>query len=75
VFSALRRPDLTHLTALIVADDVTSPIPQRELAQRLLPDVPWRGPEPANEWATLVRSDRAREALAWRPKYRWRGDD
>jgi UDP-glucose 4-epimerase len=75
VLAALRRPDLTHLTALIVADDVTSPIPPRELAQRLLPDVPWRGPELANEWATLVRSDRAREALEWRPKHRWRADD
>jgi nucleoside-diphosphate-sugar epimerase len=75
VFAALRRPELTHLTALIVADDVTSPIPPRELAQRLLPSVPWRGPEPSNEWATLVRSDRAREALEWRPKYRWRTED
>lgn len=72
VSAALRRPELTHLTALIVADDVTSPIPPRELAQRLLPNVPWRGPTPSNEWATLVRSDRAREALEWQPKYRWR---
>jgi nucleoside-diphosphate-sugar epimerase len=72
VIAALRRPDLGHLTALIIADDVTSPIPPRELAKRLLPDVPWRGPEPGNEWTTLVRSDRAREALEWRPQFRWR---
>jgi nucleoside-diphosphate-sugar epimerase len=75
VSAALGRPEPTHLTALIIADDVTSPIPPRELAKRLLPEVPWRGPEPTNEWATLVRSDRAREALGWRPKYRWRAED
>jgi UDP-glucose 4-epimerase len=72
VFAALRHPALTHLTALIIADDVTSPIPPRELAKRLLPDVPWRGPELVDEWATLVRSDRAREALGWQPLHRWR---
>jgi nucleoside-diphosphate-sugar epimerase len=75
VYAALHRSELTHLTALIVADDVTSPIPPRELARRLLPDVPWRGPEPRDEWASLVRSDRAREALGWRPQYRWRSED
>jgi nucleoside-diphosphate-sugar epimerase len=75
VLVALRCPELRHLTALIIADDVTSPIPPRELAKRLLPDVPWRGPEPVNEWATLVRSDRAREVLGWRPRYRWRADE
>ena len=50
VYAALRRSELMHLTALIVADDVTSPIPPRELARRLMPDVPWRGPEPTDEW-------------------------
>jgi nucleoside-diphosphate-sugar epimerase len=75
VFAALRCLELTHLTALIVADDVTSPIPPRELAKKLLPDVPWRGPEPTDEWAPLVRSDRAREALGWRPQHRWRSED
>jgi UDP-glucose 4-epimerase len=75
VLAALHHPDLTHLTAMIIADDVTSPIPPRELARRLLPDVPWRGPEPTDQWATLVRSDRAREALGWRPEYRWRDEE
>jgi nucleoside-diphosphate-sugar epimerase len=75
VHAALGRSERSHLTALIVADDVTSPIPSRELASRLLPDVPWRGPEPVNEWAPLVHSDRAREALGWRPQFRWRAVD
>ena len=75
VYAALRRPELTHLTTLIVADDVTSPIPPRELARRLLPGVPWRGPEPTDEWAPLVRSDRARAALGWQPQHRWQSED
>jgi len=72
VSAALRRSQQSHLTALIVADDVTSPIPPRELARRLLPDVPWRGPEPVDEWAPLVHADRARAALGWQPRFRWR---
>jgi nucleoside-diphosphate-sugar epimerase len=75
VQAALHHSELTHLTALIVADDVTSPIPPRELARRLLPDVPWRGPESADEWSPLVRSGRARDALGWRPQYQWRSPD
>ena len=75
VYAALRRPELTHLTALIVADDVTSPIPPRELARRLLPGVPWRGPEPTDEWTPLVRADRALAALGWRPQHRWRSEN
>jgi nucleoside-diphosphate-sugar epimerase len=72
VLAALRCADLTHLTALIIADDATSPITPRELAKKLLPNVPSRGPELADVWAPLVRSDRAREVLGWRPQYRWR---
>ena len=61
VYAALRRSELTHLTALIVADGVTSPIPPRELARRLLPDVPWRGPEPrmnGRRWSARIAHGR-----------------
>jgi UDP-glucose 4-epimerase len=75
VLAALRCADMTHLTAMIIADDATSPIPPRELAKKLLPTVPWRGPEPTNEWTPLVRSDRAREVLGWRPQCRWRAQE
>lgn len=74
VFAGLRCPDPGHFTGLIIADDITSPIPGRELAKRLLPDVPWRGPEQSDPWETLVRSDRARAVLGWAPQYRWRDD-
>ncbi len=71
ILAALRAPDITHLTALIVADDTSSPVPVRDLARRLLPDVPWRGPEPDDPTGVLVRCDRAREVLGWAPRHRW----
>ncbi len=72
ILAALRCPDPGHLTALICAEDVTSPIPIRELAAKLMPQVPWRGPEPSDPWEVPVRCDRARTVLGWRPQYRWR---
>lgn len=71
VWAALTCPDPGHLSALIVADDSSSPVPPRDLARKLLPDVPWRGPEPADPRQSLVRCDRARAALGWAPRYRW----
>jgi nucleoside-diphosphate-sugar epimerase len=71
VLAALRHPDPGHLTALIAAEDSTSPVPPRELARKLLPDVPWRGPEPSDPRQALVRCHRARAALNWASRYRW----
>jgi len=71
VLAALRCADPGHVTALICADDSSSTIPARDLARRLLPDVPWRGPEPTDPARSLVRCDRARAVLAWSPRYRW----
>lgn len=71
VLAALQAPGVTHFTGLICADDTSSPVPVRDLARRLLPDVPWRGPEPADPTRVLVRCDRARQALGWAPRYRW----
>ena len=75
VFAALRCADPGHLTALICADDVTSPVPIPELVERLLPGVPWRGPVQTDPWGSLVRCDRARAVLGWAPKYLWRGGE
>ena len=72
VLAALTCPDPGHLAALICADDATSPIPPRELARKLHPTVPWRGPEPSDPWQSLVRCDRARTTLGWAPIHRWR---
>jgi nucleoside-diphosphate-sugar epimerase len=71
VLAALRHPDPGHLIALIAAEDSTSPVPPRELARKLLPDVPWRGPEPSDPRQALVRCHRARAALNWASRYRW----
>ena len=69
VAAALACPDPGHVTALVVAADMASDRPAREMARRLLPDVPWRG---AEEVPALVRCDVARDVLGWAPRYRWR---
>ncbi len=71
VLAALTVPDIRHFTGLICANDTSSPVPVRELARRLLPEVPWRGPEPEDPTRVLVRCDRAKAALFWAPRYRW----
>jgi nucleoside-diphosphate-sugar epimerase len=72
VFCGLRCPDPGHVVALICADDVTSPVPVRELAARLMPQVPLREAPGAGPWDSLVRCDVARDVLGWAPVYRWR---
>lgn len=71
VLAALTVPSIRHFTGLVCADDTTSPVPVRELARRLLPEVPWRGPEPEDPTQVLVRCDRARQVLGWAPRHRW----
>jgi nucleoside-diphosphate-sugar epimerase len=71
VHLALRCPDPGHMTALVVADDVASATPSMELAARLLPDTPWRGPPLPGPRAALVRSDAARRTFGWRPLHSW----
>jgi UDP-glucose 4-epimerase len=71
VLAALTVPGIGHLTGLICADDTTSPVPVRELARKLLPDVPWRGPEPEDPSRVLVRCDRVKQALGWAPRHGW----
>ena len=70
VAAALRCPDPGHVTALVVAADMASDTPARELARRLLPSVAWRGAEDA---AALVRCEVAHEVLGWVPTTRWPG--
>lgn len=71
VLAALRAGQVRHLVALICADDTSSPVPVRELARQLLPEVAWRGAEPDDPSRVLVRCDRAREVLGWVPRHRW----
>jgi nucleoside-diphosphate-sugar epimerase len=71
VHLALRCPDPGHMTALVIADDVASRTPSMDLAARLLPSTPWRGPPLAEPRAALVKSDVARLTFGWRPRHRW----
>lgn len=71
VLAALTAPGIRHLTGLICADDTSSPVPVRDLARRLLPGVPWRGPETEDPTRVLVRCERVKQALGWAPRYRW----
>ncbi len=69
VLCALTCLDPGHITALVIADDMASDEGARAIAARLLPDIPWRGPE---DVTALVRCDVARDVLGWRPAISWR---
>ena len=70
---ALTCPDPGHVTILLCADDIGSDTPSRQMAQKMLPDVPWvGGPEYESEpYRALVSNRRAKEVLGWQPKYAW----
>jgi UDP-glucose 4-epimerase len=71
---ALVCPDPRHIALLLCADDIAATAPGRELAARLLPEVPWRGgPEyDQDPYRALVDIRLARAVLDWQPRYRWR---
>jgi UDP-glucose 4-epimerase len=70
---ALSVPDPGHARVVLSAPDISATAPSRELAARLLPDVPWRGgPEyEADPWRALVDSRETERVLGWRPRRRW----
>jgi UDP-glucose 4-epimerase len=70
VGAALTCPDPGHLVALVVAADMASDHACEALARQLLPAVPFRAPLAPG--GGLVRSDLARQSLAWQPRHRWR---
>jgi nucleoside-diphosphate-sugar epimerase len=71
--AALAVPDPGHARVVLCAPDISATAPSRELAARLLPDVPWRGgPEyDADPWRALVDSRETERVLGWRPHRRW----
>ena len=73
VLAALRCPAAGHLRATLCAPDISASAPSREMARRLLPEVPWRGGREyeTDPWTALVRG-RAGAALGWEPRYTWR---
>jgi UDP-glucose 4-epimerase len=71
--AALSCPNPGHVRASLCAADISASAPGRELAERLLPTVPWRGglEYDADPWRALVDCTRARRVLGWRPEHRW----
>jgi UDP-glucose 4-epimerase len=62
-----------HHRLLLTAQDAWASAPSREMARRLLPEVPWRGGSEyeAEPGRSLVDISRAVEILGWTPQYRW----
>lgn len=71
--SALHESVTGHHRLLLTAQDAWTSLPSREMARRLLPDVPWRGGTEyeAEPDRSLVDIGRAVQVLGWTPRYRW----
>jgi nucleoside-diphosphate-sugar epimerase len=72
---ALTAPASGHVTVLLCADDISSAKhTSRELAQRIHPEVTWRGGTAYEDepYKALIDTRRAREILGWTPQHRWR---
>ncbi|MDT3440638.1 MULTISPECIES: NAD(P)-dependent oxidoreductase [unclassified Pseudofrankia] len=72
---ALTAPLAGHHRLLLCAADISSSNDHaRTLAERLLPDVEWRGgPEyETDPFRALVDASGARALLGWAPRHRWR---
>ncbi len=71
---AVETPTVEHARVLVgSADAMRTATPPIDIADRLYPDVPWtdRGEFEASPSRPLVRTDRARELLAWTPVHTW----
>jgi nucleoside-diphosphate-sugar epimerase len=72
---ALICPDPGHVSLLVTADDISSAThTSRELVDRLLPDIEWRGgvEYEQNPFRSLADTTLARRVLGWAPRFHWR---
>jgi nucleoside-diphosphate-sugar epimerase len=75
VLCALTCPDPGHARAFLCSPDISTSGPGgRDLAARLLPDVPWRGGPPWDDdpFRALIDTRRAGRILGWRPIHTWK---
>jgi UDP-glucose 4-epimerase len=72
--AALECPNLGFATLLVAARDAAVSCPSRDLAERLLPHVPWRGGNDYldDPFLSLVRTSNAEKVLLWKPVHSWR---
>jgi nucleoside-diphosphate-sugar epimerase len=72
---ALARAVNGHHRLLLTALDAWTSAPSREMARRLLPQVPWRGGHEyeAEPTRSLVDIGPAMRVLGWTPRYGWAG--
>jgi UDP-glucose 4-epimerase len=68
---ALARPIQGHARLLLCADEAWTTAPSRDMARRLLPDVPWRGGTEyeSEPYRSLVDTTAARQLLGWKPRH------
>jgi UDP-glucose 4-epimerase len=73
--AALTSPVQRHQRLLLAASDIADPRPTRELVDKHLPTVEWRGTPAydADPHKSLVDTSRAQRVLGWRPRYTWPG--
>jgi UDP-glucose 4-epimerase len=70
---SLAAPVNGHVRAVLCADDIAASAPSMEMARRLTPDVPVRGPDRyrAQPRRALVDSATAKTVLGWQPRHHW----
>jgi len=72
--AALALPESGYTAALLCADDILSMRPSIEMADMLLPGVPFKDTAryDIDPYCSLVTAARAKKLLHWQPVYRWR---
>jgi nucleoside-diphosphate-sugar epimerase len=69
---ACETEEIRHESLFIVADDIRSPLPTLDLLRRHFPGVKMRAQ--IEEFGAVISGARARAALGFEPRHRWRDD-
>jgi len=69
---ACETEEIRHESLFIVADDIRSPLPTLDLLRRHFPGVEMRAQ--IEEFGAVISGARARAALGFEPRHRWRDD-
>jgi nucleoside-diphosphate-sugar epimerase len=71
--TTLTCPDPGHIAALLCADDISASAPSREMVERLMAEVEWRGGDEYEQepYRSLIDCTRAKTVLGWSPARMW----